>query len=182
MYCWHCFFVHSYYVNDYSRQFKRDKNVEGQLKQNLGSVAIPGSKISNLRLKHQMPSNGSLLCNFNNLYKLSPDMFEQWIEVCSHSLTASSFENKILKCAVTEWWLQVLQRVPESSMVLLSLPQDAVPNLQNEANARLVNSSRSEWLCLVYKNMDAWIIAIMNPSNVHKYIDTSCYLCFPIPL
>ena len=39
-------------------------------------------------------------------------------------------------------WIQVLGSVPGSSMVLLSLPQDAIPNLQREARERIGNVSR----------------------------------------
>jgi hypothetical protein len=61
----------SYYVNDYRHHFPR--------------VPPPpppaGPPRGRLREDHGLPAAGPLLCNFNNLYKLSPDVFELWLQV-----------------------------------------------------------------------------------------------------
>jgi len=101
----------SYYVNDYRRLFTDKSNNDNS------EGIISESKARTLRLKYGLPLDTTLLCNFNNLYKLCPDAFEIWAKI--------------------------LKTLSPSHLVLLRLPDDAVVNLKNEVLLRVGNASRA---------------------------------------
>ena len=165
----------SYYVNDYARSHRDQPSAAhiSQLHQAVRTAGAPGGLLRErrgpgqvgpgrqLRASWGLPNDGPLLCNLNNLYKLSPDVFALWLRVRP---SISSLNSRFIQpsrealagswtfALTLAWWAQVLGGVSNSSMVILQLPEEAPPHLVRHASAAgLANLSRLAFVPMVDK-------------------------------
>jgi protein O-GlcNAc transferase len=102
---------HSYYINDYKESY---------------SSTIERHDKSITREKYGLSEDSFVFCNFNQLFKISPEIFDVW--------------------------MKILKRIPNSVLWLLKWPALAESNLKQEAKKRGVRDDQIHFTDVVPKS------------------------------